>query len=343
MSANLSLQQTQCPADILLLIFEQVYRTPPASLRQLRLVSRQFNSLVNPIVYRHLKLNDALVKCFEVDGNPNDPREILNARRGIRIAICNFTRQITINEALHWASVVNLLSSLQNFRHLEWSFWGREGSLARNRLSRIPQDVLDGLAERWPSAQISLGKLSSRLDSHDDFSSLPPTRIVSLQMQGVLQRRSNQVGRTPWLKNALLKCDQLKVLHILDVHSGSRFTDEEIEQNETLPAVEELFLQGYFWLHSPSVATNFWNWSRLTSLRLEKVFIVNFLETVLPENLLQLSSFVTDGHCQSAVDHTKVSVLYLTCSQVPHFKDRRTSLENRNLILLPEYVLELED
>lgn len=307
MNVKTPLQQGGCPADVLLLIFEEVYRTAPASLRDLRLASRQFNILVNPIAYRHLKLNDAVVKCFQ---ELNGPPEVVDARRRIRSAIRTFTRQITINEALNWAPVVSLLLSLENFHHLNWSFWSKESSAYKGP-NRIPQVVLNTLAERWPAAKISVDNLFSRSDPDDDFSYLPHTSLVSLKLKGVLRRRlnQNQVGRA--LKNNLLKCDQLKVLYLLDVQSGSRFIDEEIEQSERLPAVEELCLAGYFWLHSPSIATSFWNWTRLTSLRLDKVFIVNFLESVPQENLLQLRSLITDGHCQSAVDHTKVGFLHV--------------------------------
>lgn len=302
MSGESPLKRRGCPGDILLLIFEEVHRTAPASLRDLRLASRQFNVLVHPIIYRHVKLNNTLVKCFEVDDEPKIPLEVMDVRRRVRSAICTFTRQITVKEVLNWESVVTLLLSLKNLNHLHWSFWTMEEPHAHWPV-RIPQIVLDGLAERWPSAQVSVDNL--RFDSSLAISSLPATRLVSFDMQ----RPSHQVG--PTLKNTLLKCNQLKVLHLLDVRSECRFIDEDIEQSERLPAVEELFLQGYLWLHSPSVATNFWSWSRLTCLRLKKVFIVNFLETVSPKNLTQLRFFITDGHCQSAVDHTKVSVLHM--------------------------------
>lgn len=315
------LQQRGCPADVLLLIFEEVYRTAPASLRDVRLASRQFNVLVDPIVYRHLQLNDALVNCFQ---ELNAPPEVADARRRIRSAICTFTRQITVNKALNWASVVNLLLSLKNFHHLNWSFWIKESS-AHNGPNRIPQSVLNGLAERWPTATISVDNLFSRSDPNDDFSYLPHTSLVSLKLQGLFRRRLNpsQVGRM--LKNNLIKCNQLKVLHLLDVQSGSRFVDEEIEQSERLPAIEKLRLEGYFWLHSPSIATSFWDWTRLTSLKLEKVFIVNFLESVSPENLIQLRCLITDGHCQSAVDHTKATTLMTKLVRAIH------SLENLSL------------
>lgn len=304
MSANIPKQQRECPADILLLIFEEVRRTVPACLPNLRLASRTFNVLINPIFYRHLRLNDAVVECFKIEDEPNVSPEIVVARRRFRSAICTLTRQITINKALSWGSVTNLLLSLDNFHHLNLSLW-EHGRFAYN--NGLPQSVLNALAERWPTAKFSVDNLSWEFDSIDGPSSCPPARIVSLEFRDIFRRRPIQTERT--LKDILLKCDQLKILHLLHVRSGSRFKDEEIEQSERLPAVEELFLQGYFWLHSPRIATSFWDWSKLTSLRLEKVFIVKFLESVPPVNLLKLRHLVTDGHCESAVDHTKVRFL----------------------------------
>ena len=299
MSANAPLPWGTCPTDILLLIFEKSYHTAPASLRALRLASRQFNILVDPIVYRHITLNDALVRCFKVDDKPDVPVEDGDVRARVRNAICAFTQQITINRKLDWASVANLIWSLDKFCHLAYY----DGSI------RIPGIVFDCLAERWPGAKTSVDQ---RFDRYEHEYSLLNPRLVSLKLQSVI----------PWnrdreLKDVLLRCSQLKVLHLLRIgplmrhrsRQGFQFIDEEINQCERLPAVEELFLRGYDWLHPPHVATSFWNWSRLTSLRLEKVLIVNFLETVLPENLKQLRSLITDGHCEKAADRKKVSFL----------------------------------
>ena len=307
MSGQPPLPHEGCPGDILLLIFEDLYRTAPASLRVVRLASRQFNILVIPIVYRHVKLNIELLNCFEVDHKSNDPPEVVEARMRVRHAICNFTRQITIDKPVDWLLTVTLLQSLHKFHRLNWSFWNKETFFTHWTSNQILQRILDCLTESWPSANISVDDVYSGLDYNDEVSSLPPTNVVSLKMQAGLLRPWHRVERT--FKTFLLQCHQLNVFHLLSVRSGTRFKDEEMEQRDRLPAVEQLFLQGYLWIHSPRTANTFWDWSRLTSLRLEKVFIINFLESVLPANLLQLRSLVTDGHCESTVDHTKVSVL----------------------------------
>lgn len=315
MSGQPRLTHEGCPGDILLLIFEDLYRTAPASLRVVRLASRQFNILVIPIVYRHVKLNVELLNCFEVDHESNDPPEVVDARMRVRHAICNFTRQITIDKPVDSLLTVTLLQSLDKLHHLNWAFWNKESCSNHWTSNQILPRILDCLTESWPSADLSVDNVYSGVDYNDEVSSLPPTNVVSLKLEAGLLRHWHRVERT--FKTFLLQCHQLNVLHLLSVRSGTRFKDEEMEQHDRLPAVEQLFLQGYFWIHSPRTANTFWNWSNLTSLRLEKVFIINFLESVLPANLLQLRSLITDGHCESAVDHTKVSVLQVmvpTCT-----------------------------
>ena len=302
-------QGGRCPADILILIFEQLYCTEPASLRAVRLASKQFQVLVDPIVYRHLKLNKELVKCFDLEDEPNVSQEVADARRRVASAICTFTRQLTIDSPLNCSLVVDMLKSLDQFHHLNWEFWETKAYWTHSGPGQTLQSISSCLAERWPKAKLSVNNSSSCHDAIHDFASLAlATNLVSLK-QGLTRRRYDQPDRT--LKTFLLQCDQLNVLHVLHLQSGARFLDDEILQSERLPPVKDLFLQGYFWLHSPSIATSFWNWSQLTSLRLEKVFIINFLESVLPANLLQLRSLITDGHCESPVDHTKATNLMI--------------------------------
>ena len=290
-----------------MLVFEDLYSTAPASLRSVRLASRQFNVLVDPIVYRHLKLNKAVVNCFDVNEEFKLAHKFVGARDRVRSAICTFTRQITIDEALDWSLVVNILLSLDGFHQLNWSVWETDGVYVYSRPIQVLQSILSHLVERWPSAKLSVNNLSLDTRNTKVFMSLPAMNLDSLRLRGAVRAHSNLLDRTH--KTFLLQCDQLNILHLLNLSSGTRFLDEEIEQSERLPPIEQLYLQGYEWLHSPGIATSFWNWPKLTSLRLEKVFIVNFIESVSPENLLKLRSLITDGHCETSLDHTKVSVL----------------------------------
>lgn len=335
-------QRPGCPSEILGLIFEDLYRTDPVSLRAVRLASRRFHVLVNPIAYRHLKLNKAIVKCFDVlYHEPGVLLEVVDARREVRRAICTYTRQVTIDRALDWPSVVGMLSSLGQFHQLNWHFWETETVSAHSRLNQGLRSISGCLAERWPSAKLSVDKLSLMSGSVKEFMALPPTNLVSVQLQGLFRRYPSQydlsqIDRT--LKAFLLQCDQLTVLHLVHLGSGNRFLEEEIEQSERLPPVGQLYLRNYIWLHSPSIANSFWNWSRLTSLRLEKVNIIQFLESVLPENLRQLRSLITDGHCERPMDRPEVSVSMLLCFNCSSFSDRQDYSESCDLPMTAKIV-----
>ena len=234
-----------------MLIFEDLYRNDPVSLRAVRLASRQFNVLVNPIVYRHLKLNKAIVKCFDMYHEPGVLHEVVDARGKVRSAICTYTRQITIDKALNWSSVVNMLSSLGQFHQLNWHFWEMERVFAHSRPNQVLPSISSCLAERWPSAKLSVNKLRLISESVKEFMALPSTNLVSLKLQGLFRRYPSQYDRPQidrTLKSFLLQCDQLTVLHLVHLGSGSQFLDEEIEQSERLPPVGELCLRNYNWI-----------------------------------------------------------------------------------------------
>ena len=306
MDDHISPRKGPFPAEILLQVFEQLHCNAPASLGAVRLVSKQFKVWVNPIVYRHLKLNKTLVKCFDLDDESKVSQDVVNARRSIASAICTFTRQITINSALNWSLVVNMLLSLDQFHHLHWHFSG--GKFFHARQCQALQSMFSSITKHWPSATLSVSGLSSSPGTVDHFKSLPfATNMVSLK-----QTKYSPNPLSPGsLKTFLLQCDQLNVLHLFSLQSSAEFLDEEIDRSERLPPIEELFLHGYVWQHSPSIATSFWNWSRLTSLRLEKVSIIDFLESVSPENFRQLRSLITDGHCQNPAEYTRATDLII--------------------------------
>ena len=322
MSDHVSSRKGRLPAEILLLIFEQLHSNAPASLGAVRLASKEFKVLADPIVYRHLKLNKALVKSFDLDDELDDElyvsQDVMNTRRRTASAICTFTREITIDRPLNWSPVLLILLSLDQFHHLNWHFWGKERDFCRTRQSQTLQSIFSSVAKRWPSAKLSVNGLISTsvndlIPSYDaigQFKSLPfATNFLSVK-QETAQYPPNPLNRSS-LKTFLLQCDQLNVLHLFNLQSGAEFLDEEIGWGERLPPIEELFLNGYVWRHSPSIATIFWNWSRLTSLRLEKVSIIDFIESVSPENFLQLRSLITDGHCQNPAEYARATNLMI--------------------------------
>ena len=304
------MENRKCPGEVLKLIFEQLHYNAPESCGAVRLASKVYKALVDPIVYRHLTLNDALVKCFDLDDEPNISQDLADTRRRVASAIRTFTRQITIDRPFKWKLVVSIILSLDQFHHLIWYSWYRDeiGQLRHARPTQILKDIFCSTVKRWPSAKFSVDGLTLGL-SFGPIETLPlANNLVSLKEPFLKYADVLERAR---LKTFLLQCHQLKVLHLLNREFFKSFKDEEIELSERLPPLEELFLGGYVWRHSPRIATSFWNWSRLTSLRLEKVSIIPFLESVSPENLLQLRSLVTDGHCRDPADYSEATKLMI--------------------------------
>ena len=73
------------------------------------------------------------------------------------------------------------------------------------------------------------------------------------------------------------------------------FSDRLLSQIVPLPSYEKLILDFYDWRHTATFAQSYFNWSRITHLELRDVSIMNFLQSIRPENLTTLQTFITDG------------------------------------------------
>lgn len=86
-----------------------------AALSVLRLVSRQFNQLVLPIIYHQVTLTARVVACFRTSTYQLSPTELQVVKD-----TCKHTRHITVDKELHWPSVLQLLHSLDELRGLRY-------------------------------------------------------------------------------------------------------------------------------------------------------------------------------------------------------------------------------
>ena len=96
------------------------------------------------------------------------------------------------------------------------------------------------------------------------------------------------------VKNLLLASPKMEefdlVLDVKDDAAG----DWRIQKGERLPPFKDLSLYSVNWPFSPREAVQFWDWSRIAHLRLDKVPLIPFLKTVTPEHLTRLRTFTTD-------------------------------------------------
>ena len=124
------------------------------------------------------------------------------------------------------------------------------------------------------------------------------------------------------LRGLMQQNGRLETLHLIASNKNAAIMDQDIRAHDRMPPIKELLLQKYFWTHSAHVAVNFWNWSKLVHLELKVVPIINFLQTVKPENLVQLRAFLTDGHCLGRSQRKEATVLI--CSLVSRIQALET-------------------
>lgn len=94
------------------MVFEDLNHTSPRKFSRLRLVSKQFDALVVPIMYRHLVLTKRVLTCFGKDVNDR-------ARLQVAQDVRHHTKCVGIdNHQLRWPLVGELLRSLEDLRYL---------------------------------------------------------------------------------------------------------------------------------------------------------------------------------------------------------------------------------
>ena len=101
------------PPEVLLITFNSAHET--AALSVLRIVSRQFDLLIVPIIYRQVTLTAKVVACVQQSTPERSATQLHIAK-----SICKYTRHVSINKELHWPSVLRLLYSLEKLLDLRY-------------------------------------------------------------------------------------------------------------------------------------------------------------------------------------------------------------------------------
>ena len=96
------------------------------------------------------------------------------------------------------------------------------------------------------------------------------------------------------LKKILLASPNMECFDMISTHCRDVGVDWDIREGEKLPPFKDLKLRDICWYFSPVEAVTFWDWSRITHLRMTGVDIIDFLRTVPPEYLSGLRTFETD-------------------------------------------------
>lgn len=96
------------------------------------------------------------------------------------------------------------------------------------------------------------------------------------------------------LKKMLLASPNMETFDMKYINREDVGTDWDIRDGEKLPPFKKLTLWDICWCFSPVEAVTFWDWSRITHLRMVGVHIINFLRTVPPKYLSGLRTFETN-------------------------------------------------
>lgn len=111
--ANPYIMSPILPVDVLLMVLEQLRDTP--FFPSLRLITKQFNTLVTPILYRHITLTSKILSNFIRS------KEIAYSTKSqfqVRHYIGQYTEYISISTTVDSQMAIRLLRSLKNLRQI---------------------------------------------------------------------------------------------------------------------------------------------------------------------------------------------------------------------------------
>ncbi|KAK2612636.1 hypothetical protein QQS21_001408 [Conoideocrella luteorostrata] len=148
-------------------------------------------------------------------------------------------------------------------------------------------DVLDFEQLTSHKTKVSIENLplgGSQNDLHESLLDPVLTKhLVSLQLAKPTPPLTTKVDT---LKRLLIQCPSLETLQYEDMGRGTQFA---FGAGECLPPVSNLVLKSYDWAHSADEVEQHWDLSRIRSLSLVSVPIINFLCSISPHDLSQLT------------------------------------------------------
>lgn len=281
------------------------------------------NDLVVPICFRGIRLSWSILECFKTclrieyemcseDSWQLRTPEVIRAQCNVAEYVRIYTQHIFINEeSLDWSWVPDMLSSLGNLKHLTCvirsssisradisSSWGYWGGFSDGVEPSIQYAVL-----ACPAFRARCPKLRISVEDLYEGCAIPfwPLLVdITSCTDGNLERLEN-LSSTPTfsaiqIKDMLLASPQMEVCDLGFDSSDDVTVDWNIKDGEKLPPFKDLHLSLIDWAFSPVEAVEFWDWSRITYLKLSKVPIIPFLKTVGPSYLSGLRTFETDCH-----------------------------------------------
>ena len=297
------------PAEVILSILKELHEIQ--DIPTLRIVSKQFDALVVPLVYRHVHLTKGILAPFACEQELDDDASTvqLQVARDVR----NHARHLTIKRNLDWRLVAKLIKLLRNLRSFTWAYWPSE---APNLHESANSTIGPALCKRWPNVQLHFEGVHASQHRPSDFENFPNSNLVSCRIAAWEKREF------PMIREWLSERPRLEELHFLRgryVTSWLRPKNEVRENQNTkcLPALKTLIIYGYESRNSQWEISNLWNWSNITHLELVNVQAIELLHHVPPQDLAGLKIFIEKSYLNYE-ESTFKRKTELLCSLVRH-------------------------
>ena len=168
----------ELPAVVILSILGELHEIQ--DIPNLRIVSKQFDTLIVPLSYRHVYLTERILAPFANEQELNDDASTVQPQAALQVArdVKNHARHLTIKRNLDWSSVARLIESLRNLRSFTWAYWPSE------ELSpyEAPNSYIGpALCKRWPNVKLHYEGV--RANSYkSDFEDFPNSNLVSCKI-----------------------------------------------------------------------------------------------------------------------------------------------------------------
>ncbi|KAI1445213.1 hypothetical protein F5Y02DRAFT_133751 [Annulohypoxylon stygium] len=284
--------------EVLILIFNELRNIDPRALASARRLSRRIETIVTPILFESICLNERIVS---LETETYFPRMIQG--------LCSFTKHVEVKSDLDPVSTSRLLNRLHRLSSLRYIYpiqvfhianvccrWRYVGTHHSGYFS-TPSNILSLNHINRSSIKVYIDDLPLHgfgSDSHDiGLQAIPTLNLVSLKMGAPIPSLTTHLDS---LKRLLVEAWSIETFHYNDRGQGTQFSFQE---SERLPAFQELSLRSYDWNHSSDEVTKHWDFSRLRQLTLIDVPLFPFLNSISFSQLRQLQVL----HCEDFSTH----------------------------------------
>ncbi|KAI8966364.1 hypothetical protein F5Y11DRAFT_153697 [Daldinia sp. FL1419] len=270
--------------EILTIIFRELRDVDPWALANARLVSRGFDTIITPIQFETICLNERII----------DPLSEIYFPYFFRNMFL-FTRHIRTRSNLDPENSRRLLDRVQKLFSLRWRCIENQYLRSPEPYISTPSDILSTYHLEINRTRIHVEKLPlDDLYSEIFIRGIPASNMASLDIID-----THLASAIDQLRRLLLRSPLVDNLNYNGLGQGVYF---KFNEGERLPPFEGILLRSYDWVHTAEDVRKHWDFSRLRRLTLIDVPLYRFLTSVSPEQLERIREI----HCADFSTHTSM-------------------------------------